>query len=413
MSISGSLYTAESALNASAVAMNVVGNNIANSNTVGFKASTVDFADLFAAAQGELELGDGVDLAAVTRLHEQGAIETTSSVLDLAVVGQGFFIVKDSDGNSFYTRAGQFSLDASGRIVNPDGLALQGASGDITLTSGLTLAGQPTTAVTLALNLDATAAPTAAFPAGPDASPGSWTSASAFSAGFSIFDSAGGQHDVTFLFRQTGANAWEYRVVAQRSEIDAGAPTSTDLREVGTGTLAFDASGALTGSTGGIGAVTWTSGATTAAIAVPALDFTGTTQYANPSAVLALSQDGSVTGTLARITIDNRGAIHGEFSNGRDQVLGQVRLANFKNPEGLDARGDSLLAETAESGAPSSGNPGQGALGTLLSGALEASNVDLAQEFVNMILAQRSFQLSSRVISVADEMYTVAAGIKA
>jgi flagellar hook protein FlgE len=413
MSISSSLYTAESALDAAGVAMGVVGNNIANTNTVGFKASQVDFADLFAAAQGELQIGDGVQLANVERLHQQGAIETTASVLDLAVVGQGFFILKDAEGHSFYSRAGEFNLDRNGNIVNPDGLALQGTGGNIALSTGMTLPGQATTTVGLALNLDATAAPVSAFPAGPDASPSTWTSASDFSTGFSIFDSSGGKHDATFLFRQNGVNSWEYRVVAKRSEIDSGAPTSTDLREIGSGTLAFDSSGALTGSTGGINAVAWVSGGATAAIAAANLNFAGSTQYAEPSAVLALGQDGAAEGVLKRIAIDAEGKITGEFSNGRDQVLGQVLLANFNNPAGLDAIGDTLLAVSADSGAAVTGVPGQGGRGVLLSGALEASNVDLGQEFVNMILAQRSFQISSRIISVADEMYTVATGLKA
>jgi flagellar hook protein FlgE len=329
------------------------------------------------------------------------------------VVGQGFFILKDSEGHLFYSRAGQFNLDKSGDIVNPDGLALQGAGGNIALNNGVTLPGQATTTVSLALNLDATAAPVSAFPAGPDASPGSWTSASDFSAGFSVFDSLGGKHDATFLFRQNGVNSWEYRVVAHRSEIDTGAPTSTELREIGSGTLTFDASGTLTGSAGGINAVAWVSGATNQAITAANLNLTGTTQFAEPSAVLALGQDGAAQGKLTRISIDNQGKITGEFSNGRDQLLGQVLLANFNNPAGLDAIGDSLLAVSADSGAAVTGVPGQGGRGVLLSGALEASNVDLGQEFVNMILAQRSFQLSSRVITVADEMYTVATGLKA
>jgi len=412
MSISSSLYTAESGLAASGLAMNVVGNNIANANTVGFKASTANFSDLFAAAQGELQFGDGVDLAAIKRLDTQGAIETTSSTLDLAVVGQGFFILKDSAGDSFYSRAGQFSLDANGNIVNPGGLFLQGASGNIMLDSHLTIPAAATTTVNLQLNLDPTAAPGPAFPAGPDAAPSAWFSAANFSAALPLFDASGQSHDATFLFRQNGANSWDYIVVAKRNEIDPAAPTSTDLRQIGGGTLTFDSSGMLTGVTGGVNAVTWTNGGATQALSGAALSFAGTTQFASPSAALSLGQDGAPQGTLTRISIDELGRINGEFSNGRQQVLGQVALAMFHNPGGLEATGDSLLVATADSGAASTGVPGEGGRGALLSGALEASNVDLSQEFVNMILAQRRFQLSSRVITVADQMYAIASNLK-
>ncbi|HEY2988410.1 MAG TPA: flagellar hook protein FlgE [Candidatus Binatia bacterium] len=410
MSISSSLYTAEGALSASSISMAAIGHNIANTNTVGFKASQVDFADLFTAAQAGLQVGQGVQLAGTRRLDEQGAIETTNAPLDLAVEGAGFFILQDASGNSFYTRAGQFILDSTGTIVNPDGLALQGAGGNITIANGLTLPGQATTAVTLAVNLDPTAAPAVSpFPAGPDATPGSWFPASNFSTAFSVFDSSGAQHGVTFLFRQSGPNAWDYRVVARRNEIDPLAPTSTDLRQIGSGTLTFDSAGALTGFTGGIGAVTWVSGATNQA---PALNFAGTTQFAVPSAVFGLTQDGAASGTLSRIEIDLQGNITGQFSNGRTQILDRVALANFRNPAGLDAIGDSLLAVSQDSGAATIGIAGQGGLGAVLSGALEMSNVDLPQEFVNMILTQRAFQINSRIITVADQMYTVAAGLK-
>jgi len=410
MSITSSLYVAESALNALDVAMNVTGHNIANVNTVGFKASEAEFADLFAAAQEQLQTGQGTLVARIARLETQGATEVTGNTLDLAVAGAGFFALKDGSGNSFYSRAGQFTLDASGNVVNPGGLALQGAAGNIVISSGLTLPAQPTTTASLVVNLDGgVATPANPFPAGPDAAPGAWFSASNFSAVLPLYDDfLGVEHDSTILFRKNGANSWDYRVVAPRSEIDPLAPASTELREIGNGTLTFDAAGAMTGFTGGVNTVTWIGGGAGQA----ALNFAGTTQFAAPSAVLQLTQDGTALGTLSRLTIDARGNITGEFSNGRDQTLGQVTLANFRNPAGLEAAGDSLLAATQDSGAAVTGAPGQGGLGVLLSGALEQSNVDLAQEFVNMILTQRGFQMNSRVITVADQMYSIAAGLK-
>jgi flagellar hook protein FlgE len=413
MSISSSLYTAESALSATDYWMSVIGNNIANMNTVGFKSSQADFADIFASTQGLLQFGHGVQLAGTRRLELQGAIEGTGAPLDLAVAGQGFFILKDGGGNLFYTRAGQFTLDAGGTIVNAGGLALQGPNGNITLTGGLTLPGRQTTALTLSVNLDADeTTPASAFPAGPDASSSAWFAAGNYSTSFSLYDSAGGAHGLNFVFRKTGANAWEYRVLAKRSEIDAGAPTSADLREIGSGTLTFDSAGALTNATGGIDAVNWVGGAANPAINGGNLSFTGTTQFAAASAVQLLTQNGFANGTLTRITIGADGVIVGEYSNGGTRPFGQIMLAGFANSAGLDAIGNSLLAVSQDSGAAVTGIPGQGVFGAVLAGALEMSNVDLPQEFVNMILTQRSFQINSRVITVADRMYEVAANLK-
>jgi flagellar hook protein FlgE len=413
MSISSSLYTAESALSATDYWMSVIGNNIANMNTVGFKSAQADFADLFASAQGWLQFGHGVQLAGTRRLETQGAIEGTGAALDLAVAGRGFFILRDGGGNLFYTRAGQFTLDAGGTIVNAGGLALQGPNGNIALTGGLTLPGRQTTALRLGLNLDASeTTPAGAFPAGPDAASSAWFAAGNYSTGFSLYDSAGGQHDLTFVFRKTGANTWEYRALAKRSEIDAGAPASADLRRIGSGTLTFDSAGALTNSTGGIGAVNWAGGAASQALNGANLNFTGATQFAAASAVNVLSQNGFASGTLTRITIGADGAIVGEYSNGGTRPFGQIELANFANSAGLDAIGNSLLAVSADSGAAVTGLPGQGVFGAVLSGSLEMSNVDLPREFVNMILTQRSFQVNSRVITVADRMYEVAANLK-
>jgi len=413
MSISSSLYTAESALSATDVWMSVIGNNIANTNTVGFKAEQADFADLFASTQGWLQFGHGVQLADTHRLELQGAIEGTGAPLDLAVAGQGFFILRDGGGNLFYTRAGQFTLDANGTIVNAGGLALQGPNGDLTLTGGTTLPGRQTTALTLSVNLDAGATPPAsAFPGGPNAPSSAWFAAGNYSSSFSLYDSTGAEHDVNFVFRKTGANTWEYRVLANRNEIDASAPTSADLRQIGTGTLTFNSAGALTGSTGGIGAVNWVGGAANAAINTGNLNLAGTTQFAAASAVHLLQQNGFATGTLTRITIGADGAIVGEYSNGGTRPFGQIALANFANSAGLDAIGNSLLAVSQDSGAAVTGIPGQGVLGDVLSGSLEMSNVDLPQEFVSMILTQRSFQINSRVITVADRMYEVAANLK-
>jgi len=416
MSIVGSLFVASDALDTLSNAISVAGDNIANLNTIGFKASRIEFADLLSTIDGQIEIGHGVRLADVSKMFQQGALETTQNLTDLAIEGGGFFILKNSTGETFYSRAGEFQLDASGNLVNPLGLFLQGASGNISLGAVLTLPAQATTSLGLKVSLDAAAAtPGAAYPAGPDASSAAWNAAGNFSLVTTVYDSAAGVHDLTFLFRKNGANSWEYRVLAQRSELDAGASASTDLRDLGAGgTLQFNPDGSFNaaGSTvSGITGVSWVSGGTQT-IAPGSLSFDGSVQYAQPSSLMSLSSDGYGVGFLTGVSIDGGGVITGRYSNGVTQPIGTIDLANFTSPEGLDTAGDGLYRATAESGAALTGTPGQDGLGQLVSGALEMSTVDLAREMVTLITSQRGFQINSRVITVADQMYAAAAQLK-
>jgi flagellar hook protein FlgE len=411
MSIVGSLFVASDALDTLSNAMSVAGDNIANLNTVGFKASRIEFADLLSTIDGQIEIGHGVRLADVTKMFQQGALETTQSVTDLAIDGGGFFILKNGAGETFYSRAGEFHFDASGNLVNPLGLFLQGASANISLGTDLTLPAQATTNLGLKISLDAAAAPPgAAFPADLDASPGAWNAAGNFSSVTTVYDSAGAAHDLTFLFRKNGANSWDYRILAQRSELDAGASASTDLRDLGAGgSLHFNPDGSFdaAGSTvGGITGVSWVGGGTQT-IAAGSLSFDGSVQYAQPSSLISLSSDGYGNGFLSGVSIDGGAAITGRYSNGVTRSIGTIDLANFASPEGLDPAGDGIYRATAESGAALTGAPGQ-----IVSGALEMSTVDLAREMVTLITSQRSFQVNSRVITVADQMYTEAAKLK-
>jgi flagellar hook protein FlgE len=416
MSIVGSLYVASDALDTLSNAISVAGDNIANLNTVGFKASRIEFADLLSTIDGQIEIGHGVRLADVRKMFQQGALETTQSVTDLAIEGGGFFILKNGAGETFYSRAGEFQLDANGNLVNPLGLFLQGPSGNISVGAILTLPPQATTSLGMKVSLDAAAAtPGAVFPAGPDASSAAWNSAGNFSMVTTVYDSAGAAHDLTFLFRKNGANSWEYRVLGKRSELDAGAPTSTDLRDLGAGgTLQFNPDGSFNaaGSTvSGITGVSWVSGGTQT-IAPGSLSFAGSVQYAQPSSLMSLSSNGYGVGFLTGVSVDGGGAITGRYSNGVTRPIGTIDLANFTSPEGLDPAGDGLYRATAESGAALTGTPGQDGLGNLVAGTLEMSNVDLAREMVTLITSQRSFQINSRVITVADQMYAAAAQLK-
>ena len=418
MSISGSISIASTALDVFSNSINVAGDNIANLNTVGFKTSRLAFADLLPSVNGDIESGNGVQLDDVRTPFQQGAFETTASVTDLGVEGNGLFVVKDTNtGTSYYTRAGQFHLDSAGTLVNDSGLRLQGSAGDIAIASGLTNPAAATTALALSFNLDASSvtAP-ASFPTGPDASPSAWTVASNYSSVMTIYDAQGTAHDLTFFFRKTAPDSWEYRVAAPRSELDASSPNSSDLRQVSTpGALVFTPNGRLDAAAStltDISGLNWINGAAQT-ISAASLNFAGTTQYDQPSALLSANQDGLSQGAFSGFTIDSQGAITAKFSNGTTRAIGSITLANFASVDDLDPQGDTLFAPTAASGSAQLGAPGQAGLGKIMSGALELSTVDLAQEFVSLIVSQRAFQVNSRVITTADQMYSIAANLTA
>jgi flagellar hook protein FlgE len=424
MALTGALFSGVSGLNANGNAMNVIGDNIANVNTVGFKSSRAVFFDLLSAEVGGAKVGTGSRLAASSRLFTQGGVETTNSPTDMAIEGSGLFILQDAAGANFYSRAGQFNLDQNGTLVNLSGLKVQGfeldANGnaisglsDITVNSRRLSPPVVTSEIDLAMNLDATSTvPGSALPAdvvGTQAAPSAWFAGSNFSTVVTVFDSLGAAHDLTLLFRKTAtANQWSYRVVADAGEITGG--TAGDLEQVGGagGLIAFNPDGTLNPgvptSITALGPIAWNDGANSQTIAAADLDFTGTTQFSLPSAVSVLSQNGSASGAVNRISIDTDGMILGHFSSGLTTPLFRIALADFSNPQGLTHLGDTLFSQSGQSGAPIFGNPGDGGLGTILPGSLELSNVDLATEFVKMVTTQRGFQASSKIITVTDTM---------
>jgi flagellar hook protein FlgE len=423
MSIIGSMYNASSALDAFGTSMAVVGNNIANLNTAGFKASRVNYADVLPTVYGEVESGHGVTVVSTERQFTQGVFESTANVTDLAIGGNGFFVLHDAAGGSYYTRAGQFHVDETNNLVNSTGYFLQGAAGNISLAGRQSLPAQATTTLDMRFNLDATAQiPVASFPAG-DASPSAWLSASNASMITTIYDSQGAAHDLTFLFRKTAPNDWEYRVVGARSELDGTASNSTELRELGGGTVTFNTDGSFNASTStGLSAITWINGAANQTIPAGSITFAspptsspanGSTQYAQPSALESLVQDGQPQGDLRAIDIDRQGNVWGLYSNGNSQPIDTIQLAHFVNPDALEPFGDTLFSPTVASGAAQMGSAGSGGRGDIVSGTLELSTVDLAAEFVTMLAAQRAFQMNSRVITTAQDMYSVAAELKA
>ncbi|HHO68844.1 MAG TPA: flagellar hook protein FlgE [Gammaproteobacteria bacterium] len=387
--------TALSGLNAASGELRVIGNNVANASTVGFKKSRAEFADIFATSNLGVTanaIGTGVRIASVAQQFTQGNIEFTDNNLDLAISGQGFFLLNDN-GVNVYTRAGQFGVDREGYVVNSQqqrltifqadaGGNITGATGPLQLDRS-DIAPQATTQIDVRANLDASATP---VPAATVFDPADATSYNN-STSLTIYDTLGSPHLATMYYRKTADNTWD-----QYMYVDGAAVSGPD-------TLTFDATGAITGGTPV--AVSFTPGGGGAVMNV-SVDYTNTSQYGSPFNVNALVQDGFATGRLSGIDINDTGVITSRFTNGQSRTLGQVAIATFNNPQGLRQLGDTGWAETFDSGAPLLGAPGTGAAGLIQSGAVEGSNVDLTEQLVGMITAQRNFQANAQVISTAD-----------
>ena len=500
-----SMNSAVSGLRAHQLMLDVTGDNIANVNTPGFKAGRTSFADVLSqtlagatapsGTRGGVDpqqVGLGVRTGAVTNLFTQGGILTTNQPTDLAIQGEGFFILSDGSSN-YYTRAGAFEVDALGNLVDSvTGYRVQGGSGDITISSTATSPPVATSTATFTGNLDNTTA-----------------TGNSYSATLSVYDSLGGVHNLTATFTKSASAVWTYGV----SESDSAMTVAG-----GTGAIAFTGSGAVTSAAthagasftaGGPGAattfilavdgganqtVTFQAGDTTAALVAARINagITGATATVTPagtiqitsnsagagasltvgggtanaalgfpgagatytaastatggltlnftngansgqavtldfgsatnttpitgfasSSTLALgNQNGSASGTLQTFSIGTDGSINGTFSNGRVEAIGGLRLATFSNPAGLLKAGDNLFRESNNSGVANLGDPGTGGRGTLAPGSLEGSNVDLANEFTQLIVAQRGFQANARVITASDEVMQDAVNLK-
>ncbi len=400
-----SMNSAVSGLRAHQLMLDVTGNNIANVNTPGFKAGRTTFSDVLsqtlagATAPSQnvggtdpQQVGLGVRTGAITNLFTQGGILTTNKPTDLAIQGDGFFVLSDGSANC-YTRAGAFEVDSIGNLVDSvTGYRVQGAAGDITISPTATSAPVATGTATITGNLDPTAA-----------------AGSTYVATMSLYDSLGDTHNLTLTFTKT-ATAGEFTYLTTESD------PSMSINAGGAGTIQFSGSGAITA--GGTGTITldYTNGASSAQAVT--LDFGSATNaspvtgFASPATLALANQDGSASGTLQSFSIGTTGAINGTFSNGRVQSLGTIRLATFPNAAGLSKQGNNLYRESSNSGVANTGDPGTGGRGTLAPGSLEASNVDLADEFTKLIVAQRGFQANARVITTSDEVLMEAVNLK-
>lgn len=390
--------TAISGLRAAMTDLTVIGNNVANASTTGYKRSRAEFADVFAASNVGVagnQPGAGVNVARVAQQFSQGTVNFTDNALDLAINGGGFFML-DDNGANIYTRNGAFGLDRDGFVVNAQGQKLVAFTADSTGTvtgaiapmqiSTADIPPNASTGITIGVNLDASAtAPTAAF------NPSDATSFNN-STSTTIFDSLGSSHLATTYYRKTAANTWQTHLYVDGVAVD------------GPDTLAFSSAGALTTPAGGtITSPSFTPSGGGAAMTLT-LDYGTATQFGSPFGVNKLVQDGFTTGRLSGLDVDTTGVIFARFTNGQSQVLGQVALANFANPQGLQPLGDNNWAETFRSGSALVAAPGTSNLGLMQAGALEESNVDLSEELVKMIIAQRNFQANAQVINTANQV---------
>lgn len=411
-----SFDTAVSGIKAAATNLGIIGNNIANAGTTGFKSSRGDFTDVFASSLlgvAQNAIGKGVAVNGVNQSFSQGNITFTDNVLDMAINGSGFFVLNDG-GTNVYSRAGNFQVDRSGHVVN--------AAGHQLMTFNTTETGTPTGGmsaleidtsliqpaatgeVTMTANLDSRALPPAvawpvagfdAFAATPTApDPDMFNS----STSVTIYDSLGNSHTQSLYFVKTATpNEWEVY-----SLIDGVSQTGPD-------TLTFDSSGKIPSASLPleVNVAGWTplddSGAANGAAAQTFnLNLSKLTQFGNEFSVSSIDQDGFTTGQLRGVEVGDGGVVYARFTNGQSRALGQVALADFSNTAGLQPLGGSIWAETFTSGQPTLTAPGSGGVGVVQSGALEDSNVEVTQELVDMIVAQRNFQANAKVIQTED-----------
>ena len=405
-----------SGLNATAKSLEVIGNNIANASTYGFKSSRAEFADVYAAAlngAGTNSIGIGVNLAAVSQQFTQGNILTTESPMDLSINGAGFFQVTDGNSPVVFTRNGQFKIDRDGFIVNnqlqkllgypasANGVIQPGAASPIQLpTSGINP--QVTSQIDMEFNLDsrlAVTAPTAGAAIN-FADPTTYNNATSMS----VYDDKGQDVALTYYFQKAATDTWNVFVTANGTTVGGTAAAPLPVT-----TITFPPNGSAPTApaapvTLNIPASTNAAGAVTLPIPGIALDLTSATQYGAGFGVTNMTQDGFAPGQLNSISIESNGIVMARYSNGQSRPGGQIEVATFRNPQGLQPLGGNAWGRTFTSGDPVLGTPGNGNLGVLQAGALEESNVDLTAELVNMITAQRIYQANAQTIKTVDQI---------
>ena len=405
-----------SGLNASSKNLEIIGNNIANANTFGAKTSRAEFSDVYAAAlngAGSNSVGIGTNMAAVAQQFTQGAITTSDNPMDLAINGAGFFQITDGKSPVQYSRNGQFKVDRDGFIVNAFGKQLMGYAADglgviqpgqavsLQLPTG-GVSPKPTGRMDIEMNLDSRKGVTvpvagAAIDFNDAATYNNATS-------LTLYDAKGQEVALTYYFQKTATDTWNVFATANGVSV-LGAPNAPN--PISTITFAADGSGPVSP----VGPITFTvpagvnnAGADTLQLAGITLNTGGATQFGSAFSVTDLRQDGFSSGQLVAIAIENNGIITARYSNGQSRPAGQIEVATFRNPQGLQPSGSNAWSRTYASGDPVTGVPGDGNLGVLQSGALEESNVDLTGELVQMITAQRIYQANAQTIKAQDQV---------
>jgi flagellar hook protein FlgE len=408
-----SFNTALSALSADTTAIDVVGNNLANLNTPGYKASVVSFSDLvtesLGAGLGETQVGFGVAAPITIRQFSQGAIQSSSGTLDVAIQGDGFLVVKDqtSNGGTLYTRGGNLEVNKAGQLVTATGFQVQGWNAvngvldtttpptSISVQVGSLTAPTPTKNISFDMNLDAGAVST--------------PTATTFSTSIKVYDSLGGSHAVSVQFTKNAtAGQWDYTMTFPAGDLKAGTATAT-------GTITFDTDGKLTSPPAPVAPATaptltvtgLANGASDMSVAWNLYDSFGQprlTMYSQTSAVSANAQDGSAAAQLTHVGIADGGQIIAKYSNGEQIAVGQLAMASIVNPESLIATGSNNYQLSSKSALPAIGLPGSGGRGQILGGSIESSTVDIAKEFTNLIVYQRAYEANSKVITTTDQL---------
>jgi len=418
MSLVTSLFSGVSGLSSNAKGLEVISNNISNVNTVGFKSQTPVFADVLSSVlhngSQKLQFGRGTQVTGVNSSFSQGSFQSTANATDLAVDGNGFFVVNKGNGN-VYTRSGQFRLNNAGKLANNEGFTLQGFTitngvvgttvGDIDL-AGVQSSPQATTSFTTGLNLNAAA-----------------SAAATFTTPATIFNSVGQEVILNINFTKiAGSNAWSFAPTSSSGTVQVDGAAS--------GTIAFNTSGqisSINGNAVGSGATEPVFTFNFSAANPPAasstvvwdlLNTAGTasngkvTGFAATSNNNSLVQDGFPTGVLTGLSVDSDGIITGLFDNGQSSQLNQVVLAQFLNPDGLTRQGSNIFSASAESGSATLGAARTGGFGSILGDSLELSNVDIATEFVKMITTQQAYQAAARTVTTANDLMTEAINLK-
>jgi flagellar hook protein FlgE len=396
-----SFQQALSGLNAASRSLDVIGNNIANAGTTGMKSSRAEFSEIYASSAGAIggtNVGLGVDVSAVAQSFSQGTLSVTGNDLDVAINGAGFFQVKAGDGTTQYTRAGNFKLDKDGNIMTNTGAALMGYPTDakgvrqsfdmqgLRLPTGAPIPAKQTTKMAAEITLDASAvvASTATPP----------TPLQTYGTSLTAFDAQGLEVPVGLYFTKTANNSWEVRTSVNGSDPAASTPIP----------VSFLADGSLDPATPMPNNPAQTFPVT--------LDLSKMSQVNARFAVSDLTQDGYTAGQLTGLKIEDSGILTATYSNGQTQAAGQIALVNFRNAQGLAPTGSGNWVETAASGQPGRGAPGEGTFGQLRSGALEESNVDLTAELVNMMTTQRAYQANAQTIKTQDQIMSTLVNLR-